>query len=155
MTADLTIDRETLQLTMSRVFDAPRELVFKAYTDPELFARWWGPARYENIVEKFDVRPGGEWRVIQRAADGGTHVFYGVHREVVPPERIVATFEYEPFAGHVMVNTADFEDVEGKTRLTVTTQYSSIEDLEGMVQSGMESGARESWDRLAALLATV
>src|SRR5256885_8777757 len=94
------------ELTSTVVLDAPRELVFKAYTDPKLFAQWWGPRRYENKVEKFDARPGGEWRVVQVGADGATHGFRGVNHDVVAPERICQTFEYEGYPGHVALQTA-------------------------------------------------
>jgi uncharacterized protein YndB with AHSA1/START domain len=154
-TADFTIDREKLEIVMSYVFDAPRELVFKCYTDPDLFVKWWGPREYTTTVDKLDVRPGGEWRMIQHNPAGEEFAFHGEHREVVAPERIVATFEFEGMPGHVVLQTAVFEDVDGKTRLTNTSLFESIEDLEGMVQSGMEWGARESWDRLAELVVTL
>lgn len=153
--ADLSINPETLEIVMSQVFDAPRELVFKCYTDPELFVKWWGPREYTTTVVKMDVRPGGEWRMVQHNPAGEEFAFHGEHREVVPPERIVATFEFEGVPGHVVLQTAVFEDVDGKTRLTNTSLFASLEDLEGMVQSGMEWGARESWDRLAELVRTL
>jgi uncharacterized protein YndB with AHSA1/START domain len=153
--AELTIDRTTLEIVMSQVFDAPRELVFKAYTDPKLFVQWWGPRGYTTTVDKMDVWPGGHWRMIQHNPAGEEFAFHGEHREVVPPERIVTTFEFEGVPGHVVLQTAVFEDVDGKTRLTNTSVFDSLEDLEGMVQSGMEWGARESWDRLSELLPTL
>jgi uncharacterized protein YndB with AHSA1/START domain len=143
------------EFVMSRVFDAPRELVFKAYTDPEQVPHWWGPRNVTTIVDKMDVKPGGEWRYIHRDADGTEYGFRGEYREVVPPERLVSTFEFEPMPGHVMVDTAVFEDLDGKTRLTVTSLFlGGKEDLDGMIATGMEAGAIESWDRLAELLAT-
>lgn len=154
-TTSLTIERDKLEIVMSRVFDAPRELVFKAYTDPELLAQWWGPRGYTTIVEKMDVRPGGQWRMIHHNPAGEEFAFHGEHREVVPPERIVTTFEYEGVPGQVVLQTAVFEDVDGNTRLTNTSLFANLEDLEGMVQSGMEKGARESWERLAELLRTL
>src|SRR5437879_6585031 len=87
-------------ITSTIILDAPRELVFKAYTDPELFARWWGPRRYKNEIDKFESRSGGSWRVVQVGADGSRHGFRGVNHDVVAPERICATFEYEGFPGH-------------------------------------------------------
>src|SRR5204862_294216 len=80
--------------------DAPRELVFKAYTEPELFVQWWGPRQYEVKIDKFDSRPGGSWRVVHVAADGGRHAFRGVNHDVATPERICRTFEYEGVPGH-------------------------------------------------------
>lgn len=137
---------------MTRVFDAPRELVFRAYTDPELVPRWWGPRNLTTTVDKMDVRPGGEWRFVHHAPDGSEYGFRGEYREVVPPERLVNTFEFEGMPGHVIVDTATFEDVEGKTKLTVVALFDSIEDRDGMLATGMEEGGKETWDRLAELL---
>ncbi len=141
------------ELQITREFAAPRDLVFKAMTDPALLARWWGPRKYETIVDHMDVRPGGTWRMRNRAADGGEHAFRGEFREVVPPERIVWTFEYEPLPGHISVETMTLTERDGRTLLTVRDQFASKEDLDGMVESGMESGARESYERLNELLA--
>jgi len=134
------------------VLDAPRELVFQCYTDPKLFAQWWGPSRYENVIEKFDSRPGGEWRVVQRGADGTEHPFRGVNHDVVAPERICQTFEYEGFPGHVALQTATFEALGNKTRIVAQIVFQSVMDRDGMVASGMRSGADESMERLADLL---
>jgi uncharacterized protein YndB with AHSA1/START domain len=150
MTITVLSDTE-LQLT--REFDAPREVVFKAMTDPKLLARWWGPRRYETIVDTMEVRPGGSWRMRNRGADGGEHAFRGEFREVTPPERIVWTFEYEPMAGHISVETVTLTERDGRTLLTVRHQFASKEDRDWMLQSGMESGARETYERLDELLA--
>ena len=115
-------DRE---IVITREFDAPRELVFKAITDPTLIPKWWGPRRYETIVDKMDVRPGGAWRFINRAADGGEHGFNGVYREIVPPEKIVQTFEWEGLPGHISVETLILEDLGGRTRITTTSGTTS------------------------------
>jgi len=139
-------------LTSSTIMDAPRELVFKAYTDPNLFAQWWGPRRYKNEIDKYDARTGGEWRVVQRGEDGSAHAFRGVHHDVVAPERICATFEYEGFPGHVALQTATFEPVGNKTRIVAHVVFESIMDRDGMVASGMQEGADESMERLAELL---
>src|SRR5881396_4223360 len=145
----LPSDRE---IVGSRIMDAPPELVFKAYTDPELIPLWWGPRRYTITVDKMDVRPGGVWRYISRGADGAEDTFNGVYREVARPVRLVSTFEYEGMPGHIMVDTATFEEHGGKTKVTVTSRFETAEDRDGMVKSGMEGGAAESWDRLAELL---
>jgi len=142
-----------LEIVMTRVFDAPRDLVFKAYTDPEAIPQWWGQRASTTTVDKMDVRPGGVWRYIQRDADGNEYAFNGEYREIIPPERLVNTFEFEPMPGHVTVDTATFEDVDGKTRLTVSSLFTCIEDRDGMLSSGMEEGAIETWDRLAEYLA--
>jgi uncharacterized protein YndB with AHSA1/START domain len=145
-------DRE---IEMTRVFDAPRELVFEAYSKPEHIPHWWGPRSVTTIVETMDVRPGGAWRFIQRDQDGVEYAFYGEYREVVPPERIVSTFEFEGFPGLVMVDTLTLRDVDGKTTLTVNSRFASREERDRMVESGLEDGAREMWDRLAEHLETL
>lgn len=150
---DYRIEPGKHEIVSTVTFDAPRELVFKAYTDPELFARWWGPRRYENRVEKFDSRPGGSWRVVQVGADGAEHGFHGVNHDVVAPERICQTFEYEGVPGHVALQTATFEDLGNKTKVTAQIVFQSVMDRDGMVASGMRSGADESVERLAELLA--
>jgi uncharacterized protein YndB with AHSA1/START domain len=152
--SDLAITRVSdTELRLTREFDAPRALVFKAMTDPALVSRWWGPRKYRTVVDQMDARPGGKWRMRNIGADGDEHAFRGEFREVVPPERIVWTFEYEPLPGHISVETMTLTEREGRTLLTVRDQFSSKEDLDGMVNSGMESGARESYERLDELIA--
>jgi uncharacterized protein YndB with AHSA1/START domain len=151
---DLKVTRVSdTELRLTREFDAPRDLVWKALTDPALMSRWWGPRRYKTVVDTMDIRPGGKWRMRNIAADGGEHAFRGEYREIVPPERIVMTFEYEPLPGHISVETMTLTEQDGRTRITIRDQYASKEDLEGMVNSGMESGARETYERLDELLA--
>jgi uncharacterized protein YndB with AHSA1/START domain len=146
----LPSDRE---IVGSRIMDAPPELVFKAYTDPELIPRWWGPRRYATTVDKMDFRPGGVWRFIHRAADGGEHAFNGVYREIVPPKRLVYTFNYEGAPGHEAIETVTFEEAEGgKTRMTDHLLFETREERDGMLNSGMEEGAAETVDRLVELL---
>jgi uncharacterized protein YndB with AHSA1/START domain len=149
---EYVIEPGQFDITSTTVLDAPRELVFRAYTDPKLFAQWWGPRRYTNTIDKFDARPGGEWRVVQKADDGGEHGFRGVHHDVVAPERIVATFEYEGMPGHVGLQTATFEPVGNKTKVTAQIVFQSIADRDGMAASGMQEGSDESMERLAELL---
>ena len=151
-TTEYRIEPGRQDIVSTVVLDAPRELVFKAYTDPELFGRWWGPARYKNRIEKFDIKPGGSWRVVQVADDGSEHPFRGVTHDVTANERICQTFEYEPVAGHVALQTATFEALGNKTRITAQIVFQSSMDRDGMVASGMRSGADESMERLVALL---
>ncbi len=152
-TSTLTLPSER-EIVMTRVFDAPRELVFKAYTDPKLIPQWWGLRSNTTTVDKMDVRPGGVWRFVQSSADGNQDGFRGEYREIIPPQRLVNTFEWEGMPGHIVVDTAIFEELPGqKTRLTVTSLFASVEDRDGMLASGMEDGANETWDRLAELLA--
>lgn len=139
---------------MTRVFDAPRELVYKTYTDPKLLPQWWG-AGGTTTVDKMDVRPGGQWRYVQNDDSGNQYAFSGVYQDVVPPERLSYTFEFEAMPGHVMVETIRFEEQDGKTRLTSTAVFETLEDLEGMLQSGAEGGAAATWDKLAELVGTL
>jgi uncharacterized protein YndB with AHSA1/START domain len=150
---DLIAEPGKQEIIMTRVFDAPRELVFKAYTDPEAVPRWWGPEGLTTIVDKMDVKPGGVWRFVQRDADGNEFGFYGVYHGIVSPERLVYTFEFEGMPGHVLLETVTFEEDDGKTKLTDRSIFQSVEDRDGMLKSGMEEGAAESLDRLAELLA--
>ena len=153
---NLVVDRAGLAYTMSRVFDAPRELVWKACTDPELLPKWWGPRYLTTVVDKMDLKVGGVWRDIQKDAEGNEYAFNGVFKEVAAPERLTYTFEFEPMAGHISTETTTFEELpDGKTRITARTTFDTLEDLEGMLQSGMEGGAVETWDRLEELLAVV
>ena len=141
------------EIVSERVFDAPRERVFAAYTDPELIPQWWGPRGTKTIVDQMDVRPGGAWRFVGRDSDGTETAFRGTYREVTPPERIVQTFEWEGMPGHVVVETATFEDLGGRTKVTATSLFHTSEERDGMLASGMERGLTETHDRLAELLA--
>ena len=143
------------ELRMSRVFDAPRELLFEVCSKPEHIPNWWGPREQKVVVHEMDFRVGGKWRFVSRGPDGKEHGFHGVFKEIVPPKKVVQTFNYEGIPpGHESIETAIYEDIgDGKTRLTTTSRYSSKADLDGMVGSGMERGARESWERLAELVA--
>jgi uncharacterized protein YndB with AHSA1/START domain len=149
LTLSLPSDREIL---MTRVFEAPRDLVFQAYTRPEHIPHWWGPRGSTTVVDRMDVRPGGEWRFVQRGPDGGEYAFHGEYREVTPPGRLVFTFEFEGMPGHVALEILEFIEQDGKTTLTDTMRFDTNEERDGMLQSGMEQGAAESCDRLAELL---
>ncbi|MFL5586588.1 MAG: SRPBCC family protein [Ktedonobacteraceae bacterium] len=143
------------EILITREFDAPRELVFKACTNPELIPQWWGPRNLSTEVDKMDVRPGGQWRFLNRDAQGNAYGFHGVYHEVLAPERIIDTFEFEglPETGHVTLETMKLEPLPGgRTRLTVQSVFQSVADRDGMLQSGMEEGLNETYDRLAELL---
>jgi len=139
-------------IAQTRIFDAPRDRVFQVYTDPQRIPEWWGPKRHTTTVAQMDVRPGGVWRFVTRYADGREEDFHGEYREITPPERIVQTFELEGMPGHVAVETLTLEDLNGQTRLTVTSVFDTAADRDAMLEPGAEEGARETWDRLAALL---
>jgi uncharacterized protein YndB with AHSA1/START domain len=144
-------DRE---IVTERVFDAPRERVFATYTDPELIPQWWGPRRMTTTVDQMDVRPGGIWRFAMREPGGKEIGFKGVYREVTPPEHIVQTFEWEGMPGHVIIETAAFDELDGgRTKVTTTSLFHTTEERDGMIASGMEGGLTESHERLAELLA--
>lgn len=150
---DFTVDKDNLEVRTSRDFNASRQRLWHAVTDPEQIPKWWGPAQYETRVDKHDFRVGGEWRFVQTGKDGEEFGFNGVFKEIVEHEKVSDTFEFEPMPGHVLIETMTLEELEpGKTRMTAVAKYANLEDLEGMVQSGMEGGQRESYDRLAELV---
>jgi uncharacterized protein YndB with AHSA1/START domain len=140
------------QIAFTRVLDAPRELVFKAYTDSTLLAKWLGPRRLTMTVLENELKRGGVWRFIHRAPDGREYGFRGVYHEVSPPRRIVRTFEFEGMLGHVSLETATFDEHDGKTTVVGTSVFQSVEDRDGQLASGLEEGLSESMDRLAELL---
>ena len=150
LTVTTPSDRE---IVMTRVFDALRALVFEAYSKCEHVKKWWG--RGNPLDCELDFRPGGTWRFVEHAPDGEKYAFRGEYREIAAPDRIVQTFEFEGWPGKVSVETLEFEELDGRTRLISTTVFDSTEDRDGMLQSGMEAGAKESMDKLAELLATL
>ena len=148
----LVVEPGRQEIIITRLFDAPREHVFKAMTDPRLLPQWWGPDRYTTVAEMLEARNGGSWRFVQTAEDGGRHAFRGVFHDVTAPERLVYTFEYEGTPGHAALETIIYEDVGGKTLIHDQMVFQSVEDRDEMVQAGMEEGANASMDRLDALL---
>lgn len=151
---NLVVEREKKQFTMSRVFDAPREVVWKVCTSPEQIPNWWGPRKYTTAVDKMDFKVGGAWRYINRDPEGNEFAFNGIYKEIDEPKRLTYTFEFEPMAGHISTDEITFEELpDGKTKITARTTFDSVEDLDGMLQSGMEKGATETWDRLEELVA--
>jgi uncharacterized protein YndB with AHSA1/START domain len=151
--SSLVIEPGTQEITMTRRFDAPRDLVFKTIMDPNLIPQWWGPRYLTTTVDEMDVRPGGKWRYVQRDPDGHEHAFRGVYHDITAPKGFVCTFEYEGVPGHVLLETVTLEEVDGKTTMTGQSVFQSVADRDGMVASGMESGATEMMDRLEELLA--
>ncbi len=149
---EFVIEPGRQDIVITRVFDAPRDVVFKAITDPSLIPNWWGPRRYTTEVDRMEVKPGGRWRFVNRDPDGNEFWFKGVYHDAVAPERIVQTFEFEGMPGHVSLETAAFEEVDGTTSYVGVSVFQSVEDRDAMVQSGMEEGARETMDRLAEVI---
>lgn len=154
-TTTITAERGKQEIVITREFDAPRELVFKAFTDPNLIPQWWGPRYLSTEVDKIDVKPGGQWRFINRDAEGKEYGFHGVYHEILAPERIIDTFEFEglPETGHVTLETVRLEALPGgRTRLISQSVFQSVADRDGMLQSGMEEGVNDTYDRLEELL---
>jgi uncharacterized protein YndB with AHSA1/START domain len=151
----ITAEPGKQELFITREFDAPRELVFRAYTDPQIYAQWLGPRDLTTTFEVFEPFSGGRWRFIQKDKDGNEYAFHGVTHEVTPLERIIGTFEFEglPESGHVLLETTKFESLPGgRTRVTSQSVYQSVEDRDGMISSGMERGVVEGYERLDAIL---
>ncbi len=144
------------EILILREFDAPRELVFKACMDPVLVSQWWGPRYLSTEVDKMDVRPGGQWRFINRDAKGNEYAaFHGVYHEILSPERVIQTFEFEglPETGHVTLETMRFEALPGgRTQLSIQSVFQTVADRDSMLQSGMESGANDTYDRLEEIV---
>jgi len=144
-------DRE---IRVEREFDAPRERVFAAITNPALIPQWWGPRGTATIVDQMDVRVGGAWRFVIENADGRQRAaFRGTYREISPPERVVQTFEWEGMPGHVAVETLELEDLGERTRLVTTSVFHTTGERDGALGSGMEHGVNETYARLDELLA--
>ena len=141
------------QIEITREFDAPRELLFRAYTDPELLAQWLGPRRLTMTIDRLDPRDGGRWRYTHRDADGTEYAFHGVYHGTPSPDGIVQTFEFEGMPGHVSLETITFEPVGDRTLLRQSAVFQSVADRDGMLQSGMEEGVNDSMERLDELVA--
>jgi uncharacterized protein YndB with AHSA1/START domain len=140
------------EITVSREFDAPRDLVFKAMMDPNAIPKWWGPRAYWTKVDKMDARSGGSWRFIHGDNKGNEYGFHGVYH-LVEPNRVIQTFEFEGVPGRPSLETMTLEDIGGRTRMVTHSVFLSLEDRDGVVQSGMQGGAEETYDRLAELVA--
>jgi len=142
-------DRE---IHIERIFNAPRERVWQAMTDPDLVAEWWGRGN-KLVIEKLEVKRGGHWRFVEHSNEG-VHGFEGRFREVIPPERIVQTFEWDGMPAYVIINTTTLEDLgDGRTKLVTTSQFYTNEERDGFLQSGMEGGLNQSYAALDRLLA--
>ncbi|HVC35580.1 MAG TPA: SRPBCC family protein [Chloroflexota bacterium] len=138
---------------ITREFDAPRELLFRAHTDPELLAQWLRPRAVTTTIDRLDARDGGRWRYTSRGADGNDYGFHGVYHGTPSPDGIVQTFEFEGAPGHVCLQTYMFEERGGRTLLRQNAVFQSVEDRDGMLQSGMEQGVNEGMERLDELVA--
>jgi uncharacterized protein YndB with AHSA1/START domain len=142
------------ELFIIREFEAPRHLVFKAFTDPKLLVKWMGPKNLSMKIDKLESGSGGSWRFIHADGHGNEFGFHGVCHEETAPERLIRTFEFEglPEKGHVALETVRFEGLAGdRTKVTIQSVFQSVTDRDGMVQSGMEEGVTDSHERLDEL----
>jgi uncharacterized protein YndB with AHSA1/START domain len=171
--SDLVEPAADRELVITRVFDAPRALVFKAWTDPKHMARWWGPHNFTNPICEMDVRPGGAFRIVMRGPEGSLHPAIGTFCEIVEPERIVLIINHSQLSDewHDMVNpgrdraagkppleavnTVTFEDQGGKTKLTIRLRFDSAAVLSALLKIGMNQGWSQSLERLETLLKTM
>ncbi|SHM54059.1 SRPBCC family protein [Cryptosporangium aurantiacum] len=143
----------TSQIVVTREFQAPRDLVFRAYTDPDLIPRWLGPRELTTKVTDYDVRDGGRYRYVHADPDGNEYAFRGVFHGTPTPDLTTQTFEYEGMPGHVALEAVTMTEVDGRTVVRTLSSFQSVEDRDGIVESGMETGIRDSDERLEALLA--
>jgi len=146
------VDRDNLEVRITRVFNATPDKLWAAYTKPELIVKWWD----NTEVDKNDLKVGGAWRYVSHGGDGSVHAFRGEFKEIEEPKKIVRTFEYEPMAGHVMTETLNLEPVgDGKTKVTTISKFDNAQDLEGMVSMGMKEGSSAGLDRLATVVENI
>ena len=153
----ITAEPGKQELFITREFDAPRELVYRAHTDPALYVQWLGPRGYEMVLETFEPYSGGRWRYVHKDEQGNEFGFHGVFHEI-SPERMIQTFEFEglPEKGHVILDAMKLEPLPGdRTRITIHSVYQSVEDRDGMIQAGMETGLNQGYEKLDELLAAL
>jgi uncharacterized protein YndB with AHSA1/START domain len=151
----LIADPGKQELTLIREFDAPRELVYKAYTDPKLYVQWLGPGNMTTKLEKFEPWSGGTWRYTTTDNEGKNYRFHGVNHEVTAPERIIDTFEWDdlPEKGHVSLERAVFEALpNNRTKVTSKSVFFSVQDRDEMMQGGMEEGVQKMYEKFDSLL---
>jgi len=140
-------------IEMERTFDAPRALVYRAHTDPDLLRQWLGPRQYEMTVEAWDVRDGGRWQYTHRDGDGNAYGFHGVFHGAQSPDGMTQTFEFDGAPGHVSLNTLVLEERDGRTVARTKSVFQSVADRDAMIQSGMADGVNDGYDRLDELIA--
>jgi uncharacterized protein YndB with AHSA1/START domain len=143
------------QVLTARTFDAPRDLVFRAFTDPDLLVRWLGPRKYTMTIERFDVRDGGTYRYVHADDAGNAFGFHGVFHGEPSPDGFVQTFEFEGAPGHVSMDTLTLEEQDGTTTVRTNSVFQSVEARDAMVQAGMAEGMNEGYDRLDELVAAL
>ncbi|GGT01466.1 SRPBCC family protein [Nonomuraea spiralis] len=149
---EFVIEPGRQDIVMIRAFDAPRDVVFRAVTDPELIPRWWGPHWLDTRVEAMEVRPGGRWRFVNIDASGREYAFSGVYHAVLRPERLVRTWEYEGAPAEVALETVTLEESGGLTRYVAQSVHPSVEARDAIVRADGAKGGAQSMDRLAEVL---
>jgi uncharacterized protein YndB with AHSA1/START domain len=171
--SQLTAEPGSHQILITREFDAPRQLIFRAWTepqlvkqwlgprrlemiiDPDLIVQWLGPRKYEMIIDKYDVRDGGSYRYIHREPDGTEYGFHGVFHGDPSPDGMVQTFEFEGAPGHVSLDTLRMEERDGKTVVHINSVHHTVESRDATLASGMATGLEEGFQRLEEVLATM
>lgn len=152
-TTKITASEGGREVILTRVFSAPREKVWRAYTEADLYKQWIGPRRLQTRIEAWEPEAGGKWAFVNIDEDGSEYAFHGYYHDVTPRERIIQTFEYDGWPGKVSLETAVFEDLpDGKTKITSVSVFQTPEDRDEMIKSGMEKGIREGNERLDELL---
>ena len=148
----ITAEPGKQELYITREFDAPRDLVYKAHIDPKLFVQWLGPRGYEMKLETFNPVSGGEYRYIHKDIDGNEYGFHGSFHEMTL-ERMIQTFEFEGYPGHVSMDCMTLEELpNNRTRITIHSIFQSVADRDGMIQNGMEKGVTDGYERLDDIL---
>jgi uncharacterized protein YndB with AHSA1/START domain len=153
--SQLTAEPGSHQILITREFDAPRQLIFRAWTEPQLVKQWLGPRRLEMIIDKYDVRDGGSYRYIHREPDGTEYGFHGVFHGDPSPDGMVQTFEFEGAPGHVSLDTLRMEERDGKTVVHINSVHQTVESRDATLASGMATGLEEGFQRLEEVLATM
>ncbi len=149
----ITVEPGVPQVLTSREFDAPRELVYRAFTEPALLVQWLGPRKYTMTIDRFDLRDGGTWRYVHADEAGNAFGFHGVFHGEASLDGIVQTFEFEGAPGHVSMDTVTFEEEDGKTIVRTNSVFQSVAARDAMVDSGMADGMSEGYERLDEVLA--
>jgi len=148
----ITAEPGVPQVLTSREVDAPRDLVFRAFTEPELLAQWLGPRKYTMTVDRYDARDGGSWRYRHTDDAGNEYAFHGVFHGDPSPEQMVQTFEFEGAPGHVSLDTLSLEEHDGRTTIRSNSLFQSVEARDAMVSAGMGDGMSQGYERLDELL---
>jgi uncharacterized protein YndB with AHSA1/START domain len=148
----ITAEPGVPQVLTERTFDAPRDLVFRAFTDPDLLVQWLGPRKYTMTIDRYDVRDGGSYRYVHADDAGNAFGFHGVFHGEPSPDGFVQTFEFEGAPGHVSMDTLTLEEHNGRTTVRTNSVFQSVEARDAMVQSGMAEGMNDGYDRLEELL---